>query len=263
MGFDYLDGKLWRQITRDERFFCQRLYELINVDSPIEFVKYLNDTINLTLSTEEEWEVGFELCFYRDLWHYHGKKGELFSPQRTFDLCLFGEDAIIIIEAKAAQGFDHDQNTSFELDVDAVRNLTGVDNVQLIGLCSSKHEIESSTLDLFEGKIIKWKDLAKLYNDDEILLRADDVYEYSKPFSKRGQYSDRKLSGIDLVKSFHEGNTWWVGRGRGGLNGDLIKNDILSGRWKTQMYEVNTISEGPPSRNYFSLEEFVKSVGEG
>jgi hypothetical protein len=30
-----------------------------------------------------------------------------------FDLCLFGERAIVIIEAKAAGGFDADQNAVF------------------------------------------------------------------------------------------------------------------------------------------------------
>ncbi len=262
MGFDYLNGKLWSQVTRDERFFCQRLYELIKEETPIKFVKYLKDTFDFPISIKREWEAGFEVCFYRDLWHFQGKEGDLFSPKRTFDLCLFGEDAVIIIEAKAAQGFHQDQNFSFDLDADAVTKLTGVNDVLLIGLCSSKYKIEPSVHDLFDGNIIRWKDLAKRYNDDEILNRADEVYEYSKPFSKRGRYSDIKLSGTDLVEAFHEGKQWWVGRGGGGLSGDLFKKDIISGRWKTQMYEVNTKSDTPPSRNYFSLEVFAKAVEE-
>ena len=138
MGFKYLDGKLWRQVTRDERFFCQRLYELIKAETPERFVAFLGKTHSLDVPIGGIWEAGFEVCFYRDLWQHRGREGKLFSPKRTFDLCLFGKKAIIIIEAKAAGGFDQSQNASFERDVVEVAKLTEVENVQLVGLCSSK-----------------------------------------------------------------------------------------------------------------------------
>ena len=37
----------------------------------------------------DEWEPAFEACFYRDIWQLRGREGELYSPKRTFDLCLF------------------------------------------------------------------------------------------------------------------------------------------------------------------------------
>ena len=120
--------------------------------------------------------------------------------------------------------------------------------------------IEPSVHELFTGNIITWKEMANRYQDDEILIRADDVYEYSKPFSERGKNSDRRLTGLELLSAYQEGNQWWVGRGGGGLNGDLFNNDILSGRWKTQIYEVNTTSDNPPSRNYFSLKDFIEAL---
>ena len=261
MSFEYLKGKFWSQVTRDERFFCQRLYELIRAETAGNFVRYLCETHGLDVPVEGEWEVGFEVCFYRDLWQLREREGKLFSPKRTFDLCLFGENAIVIIEAKAAGGFDQDQNASFELDIAEVKKLTGVKIVQLVGLCSSKYSIEAELEQTFHGRILRWKDLATRYADDEVLHRADEVYEYQEAFSKRGRHSDVKLSGSVLLEAFHGGASWWVGRGGGGIAGDMFSDDIRTGRWKTQMYEVSTKADGAPSSNYFSLGEFARAVG--
>jgi len=54
----------------------------------------------------------------------------------------------------------------------------------------------------------------------------------------------------------------WVGRG-GGLAGKRFQEDIRSGKWKTQVYEVNTSSVDRPSPNFFHLQEFVDAVSDG
>ena len=260
MGFEYLNGKFWSQVTRDERFFCQRLFELIRSETAVSFVRYLCETHGLDVPVEGEWEVGFEVCFYRDLWQLREREGKLFSPKRTFDLCLFGENAIVIIEAKAAGGFDQDQNVSFELDIAEVKELTGVKIVQLVGLCSSKYNIEAELEQTFHGRILRWNDLATRYADDEVLHRADEVYEYQESFSNHGRHSDVKLSGRELRESYDGGASWWVGR-LGGITGNRFSEDIRTGRWKTQMYEVSTKADGAPSSNYFSLGDFARAVG--
>jgi hypothetical protein len=259
MGFNYLENKRWSQVTRDERFFCQHLFQLVRSESAEVFADYISQFLSLGLSNDGEWEIGFEVCFYRDLWHLKGRKGELYSPKRTFDLCLFGEKDIVIIEAKAATGFDQSQNAIFAHDVDKVQELTRVDNVLLVGLCSSIYPIETEVIGVFNNKILRWKDLAARYGGDEILTRADKVYENQDSFSSFGLNSDNRLSGSALVKAFHEGNELWVGRG-GGFNGERLREDIRTGRWKTHIYEVNTTSTEPPSSNYFRLKEFVQAV---
>lgn len=262
MGFNYLAGKRWSQVTRDERFFCQRLYELINVETPEAFVAFLYDTHDLDVSAGGEWEAGFEVCFYRDLWQHRRRQGKLFSLKRTFDLCLFGEKAIVIIEAKAAQGFEDNQTASFVRDIVEVASLTQVENVQLVGLCSSKYDVEPNLASAFTGPILRWRDLASRYGDDDILLRADDVYEDRQPFSGAGRHSDVKLSGLALLDVFRGGAEWWVGRGGGGIRGDKFKDDLRTGQWREQQYEVNTRAGQPPSSNYFSLGEFAEAVEE-
>lgn len=263
MGFTYLNGYRWKQVTRDERFFCQRLYELVKLETAERFVQYISDFISVDLAAGGEWEVAFEVCFYRDLWQLNDRKGKLFSPKRTFDLCLFGEETIVIIEAKAAGGFDHDQNVSFGRDIEEVQRLTGVKNVHLIGLCSSKYAIEPELAETFRGKVIRWKDLAERYGNDEILHRADNVYENHKAFSTRGRNSNIKLSGSALLEAFQGGAEWWVGRGGGGITGERFGEDVRTGRWKTQIYEVNTKADEPPSPNFFSLGELVQAVEPG
>ena len=107
MGFSYLDGKRWAQVTREERFFCAHLFGLLDEDSEMQkMLSYINDRTGIALPRDVEWELAFEVCFYRDLRHLEKNKGELHSPKRTFDLCLFSEGAIVILEAKAQQDFE-------------------------------------------------------------------------------------------------------------------------------------------------------------
>lgn len=262
MGFKYLGGKRWSEVTRDERFFCQRLYELAKSEPADAFAQYISQELKLGLSRDCEWEIGYEVCFYRDLWQLRGRDGQLYSPKRTFDLCLFSESAIVIIEAKAAVGFAHAQNTVFAKDIEEVRRLTQVQNVQLIGLCSSRCVLDRDCEAFFHGKVIRWKDLAERYGGDAILARADDIYEFREAFANRGRYSNIKLSGTALLEAFQGGAEWWVGRGGGGITGEMFSEDVRTGRWKTQMYEVSTTADQPPSPNYFGLGDFVQAVGQ-
>lgn len=262
MGFKYLDGKQWAEVTRDERFLCQRLYELVRTSSAREFATYLSEKCSLQLPPTGMWEIAYEVCFYRDLWQLRNRRGQLYSPKRTFDLCLFGESAIVIIEAKAAGGFDQDQNLSFVADIAQVRKETGLEAVHLIGLCSSRCPIDDKTADVFHGRVIRWADLSARYGHDEILQRADDIYSEPEAYSSYGRNSNVKLSGLALVEAFRGGALWWVGRGGGGVSGDRFLADVRTGRWRTQTYEVNTSAEGPPSANYFGLAEFVRAVGQ-
>jgi len=257
MSFKYLDSKRWSEITRDERFFCQRLYEHIRTETPERFVAFLVGQHGLNVSTSGLWEVGFEVCFYRDLWQHRGRADALFSPKRTFDLCLFGENAIIIIEAKAAQGFDAEQTAAFVADIAEVKRLTAVERVELVGLRSSKYAVKPDLASAFTGGILTWKELGVRYAGDPVLLRADEVFE--RPSSS--QNSDQKLNGARLLEAFHAGEAWWVGR-NGGLLGAAFRADLQTRSWKAQLYEVNTTANQAPSRNYFSLMEFAAAVVE-
>ena len=104
MGWNYLDGMTWAEVTRDERYFCQQLFAVVQRRGVKEFVELLNQITGLSLPVDVEWELGYKVCFYRDLWQLRGGKGQLYSPKRTFDLCLFSQRQIITPISLAPRG---------------------------------------------------------------------------------------------------------------------------------------------------------------
>ncbi|MEX1046178.1 MAG: toll/interleukin-1 receptor domain-containing protein [Actinomycetota bacterium] len=70
----------------------------------------------------------------------------------------------------------------------------------------------------------------------------------------------KKLTGGEIVERFAagEGAPDWVGRG-GGLTGKAFKDDVATGSWKTQEYEVQFGGQ-LPSKNWFPAGQFVEKV---
>jgi hypothetical protein len=70
----------------------------------------------------------------------------------------------------------------------------------------------------------------------------------------------RRLTGQEIVELQDAGGKTpdWIGRS-GGANGKLFREDVASGSWRTQSYEVR-FGGGLPSRNWFSLVEFLEMV---
>jgi hypothetical protein len=126
------------------------------------------------------YDVGYEVSFYRDLSKEYNIKWEKFL-HRAFDLALFSENDIYIIEAKAHDGFDNEQLDYFEEDKKLVLEIlrkinpkTNVD-IHLWALISSNYNPKSETKSIFE-KIITWKDVSELYDNNKIFNRADGIH---------------------------------------------------------------------------------------
>lgn len=257
MGLTWLDGKNWVQVTREERWFCLHLYNRIVGKGVRKFVAHLRDQYEISVEPDANWELAYEACFYRDLWQYRNRQGSLYSPKRTFDLALFSDEAIIVLEAKAHGAFERAQLDSFSEDRNQIRRETGVDNVLILGLCSSKHELSKAAKECFD-KVVRWKDLSSYFDGDVNLQRADNVFEQTG-FGSFGQNNlGGHMKGEDLLSAFDRGERFSVGR-NGGLHGKRFSADVASGEWKTREYETNR--DSPPSnRNWFSLEDFVDRV---
>jgi hypothetical protein len=58
MGLKYFGGRSWAQVTREERFFCLRLYTLIDDRGVETFTRFLNDRFGLRLDPDANWELG-------------------------------------------------------------------------------------------------------------------------------------------------------------------------------------------------------------
>lgn len=133
----YLDNHRWTDLSREERFFCAELYFVLSRMGGLRhFIEWMNANCGMSLPVDDEWDVGFEVCFYRDLIHSIGLNGtksirdkkvpgteDPFMFKRTFDLALFHPERLVIIEAKAQQGLDDKQLTSFARDARDVRAL--------------------------------------------------------------------------------------------------------------------------------------------
>lgn len=134
----YFAGRSWSDISREERYFCAELYfTLSRMGSLKPFIALLNGQgEELDLPEDDLWQVGFEVCFYRDLIHAigldgtHGIRGKLnpttgenYMAKRTFDLALFHPQHIVIVEAKSQQGLDRKQLASFARDEADIRAL--------------------------------------------------------------------------------------------------------------------------------------------
>lgn len=194
----------WKYITRDERFFCFELYQSLKADQK-GLLTLIKEGINKEKDKEDsnyqkrlefletieskKFDIGVEVCFYRDLLKWNGKgikKYKDLSQKRTFDLALFSEDTIIIIEAKAQQGFDTKQLKEFEKDQKRISDLFEIINkktalqVFIVGLHSSRYTPSKITKPYFDSTI-QWDDIAKKYPDSKDLFnRANEIYPNKK-----------------------------------------------------------------------------------
>lgn len=176
----------WGNITREERYFCSHLYHHFR-GKENDFIKLLDkkDSPKKSLNFSKEqlkedyyWELGYEVCFYRDYSKFMNRDTN-YSKKRTFDLCLFSQSRIIIIEAKAHGGFKKCDFENLGEDITAVKEIIGKqgdDNftVNTVGICSSRYNCRETTRDKFD-LMITWKDIY-LETNDKVFQRADDIY---------------------------------------------------------------------------------------
>jgi hypothetical protein len=68
------------------------------------------------------------------------------------------------------------------------------------------------------------------------------------------------MTGLEIERLFQAGTApALMGRG-GGLLGPRLAEDIRSGRWRQQVYEVRA-SGLPPNRNWFEVKAFMDLIG--
>ena len=184
MGIDYLRGQPWSTWTREERYFCAILFCHARQDLA-GFAAWLISNAGLAIDPAGDWDLGYEVCFYRDyLWQLGVSAKQLGLPaKRTFDLCLFGERDIVVIEAKVCEAYGGAQNDDFALDRVRIKSIEGLEdvNVQVVALASAQYFANAArhgrpdTLTMFDGRIT-WLQVAELYSD-ELLRQADGMYK--------------------------------------------------------------------------------------
>lgn len=180
---------------------------------------HFNKSVAERMARDTSCEIGLEVCFYRDLPFRQPRKGrrpqqtqraekntiedtirmfqdsitqsspnEMTPPtykgflKRTFDLCLFFDDELVIIEAKSQQRFDEKQMNSFRYDMALIPEVSralglAIKQVHLVALTSSRcARPDNIARDFKSGGWITWQSLASGFNQDRILAHADLTY---------------------------------------------------------------------------------------
>ncbi|GHT24232.1 hypothetical protein FACS189430_08800 [Bacteroidia bacterium] len=181
MKIKFLNNQSWNEVSREERFFCAKLYSQMELD-----VVPMLDLLGI--NKDKQFDIGYEVCFYRDVLKAHGKRVSQtrLPSKRTFDLMLISDDELHIIEAKAQQRFDGVQFENIDNDKEHINALfekigQNKPEVQIHALISSNYHPKPTTKSHFNGEPIFWKDVAEKYTAaKEIFMRADKIYEKAR-----------------------------------------------------------------------------------
>ena len=169
----------WKRITREERYFTSLLFHDLKKSS-FPLIKLLREDIEIPAGTKAK-EVGFEVCFFRDAYRMDLIKQHRRFEKQTFDLVLFlSSNHMVIIEAKAQQGFKMDQ---IRMLLDAKQKIVKsgfkpATEVSLVALYSSYYSPRKETLEDFDARIT-WQQIAGIYPKSKHRKgyeRADCIY---------------------------------------------------------------------------------------
>ena len=184
-GLSWLGNRQWWEVTREERYFCAELYCAVKEDIS-KFIAFLDSKYPGKINMDSVWQIGYEVCFYRDWAKIYPEKsqiveagsGQELSKKRTFDLALFSNSQAILFEAKAQQYFTDKQAKEFESDRELFRHCTGVAEVHTAAIISSKYTPQDKTTNYFSlNPLISWEKLACLFDSkSQIFRRADSIY---------------------------------------------------------------------------------------
>jgi hypothetical protein len=191
MGLEYIDKKNklnWADITREERFFTCYLYNdfIKSYQRAVDFIKsniklVNNRKIASVFKQSDDIEIAYEVCIYRDLRMIRPLpecKTAKYSNKRTFDLCIFSSSGLLVIEAKAQQGYTGAQLADIKNDRELLKTALGIDesSVKIISIHSNLYHPTPATLGHFDG-YITWDMVSKEYQENEsIYLRANSIY---------------------------------------------------------------------------------------
>ncbi len=167
----------WREITREERFFTCTLFQDLTI-APLPFLRLLTPKLSLPTNLGLI-DIGFEVCFFRDAAFAGLIERHRHLEKQTFDLVLIlSGDRVVIVEAKAQQGF---HNRQMDMLANARELIQGsaiwpAKDVRLAALCSSRYTPSPKTRACFDV-ILTWTEMAHLFPaNSAIYERADAIY---------------------------------------------------------------------------------------
>jgi hypothetical protein len=116
--------------------------------------------------------------------------------------------------------------------------------------------------------IVTWEHIRDAYDGiegvsyfREILRIAIEEYPDKKATSSWGANAEARLLGSEVLYQYEQDDPKFkmitMGR-KGGIEGSELREDIVTGKWANQLYEVRSVSDN--NRNWFPISEFVSRV---
>jgi len=172
-----MEIKKLSEITRTEVFFTGSLYHAcIKNKDAIESL--LISKLGLE-ETEVITDSGHEVCFFRDFAKegYINRENASFEKQTFDNVFIFSENTVVLIEAKAHQGFSPKQVRYMPDAAEKIKKSRQLpfEKVHLVGICSSKYSPRPNTVRDLDA-VITWAEVAMCFHDDSVFLRADNIY---------------------------------------------------------------------------------------
>lgn len=168
----------WSDNTREERYFTAALFGAL-LDNVDPFWSLLRPRLGIANEVTIV-DIGFEVCMLRDLAHANHIKREAALEKQTFDFVLtLSNDALVLIEAKAHQGFLTRQLENMARTANILLNNSdlGISHVHIAGLHSAKYAPSNVRKQFPAMALLTWLELAPAYpNLSSQLKRANDIY---------------------------------------------------------------------------------------
>lgn len=156
-----------------------------------------------------------------------------------------------------------------EIVLDYLKPVLHVADENLFHCCLLPEKLrDSSGYEHLGYPVITWEALLAEFSEH----RADDYWmavlrlaldSYDDLVSQTAQYGQNKdatLTGTTIYDAAKADALAYTVMGRNlGLHGDPLREDIESGRWRKQSYEVSAAAT-PPNKNWFQIHEFIALV---
>jgi hypothetical protein len=182
----------------------------------------------------------------------------------TPDLILTGDDWLLAVEAKMYHNPNAEAlNTQIRRQrviVDYLIERLGIPSGRVFHLLLLPARFQPGKLN---APVVTWEQVLDQYSVvgpaywvgvlTEALERYEALVSRGPPF---GMHADGKMTGAEIVAAHADGTLEFTYMGRkDGIDGELIKNDVATGQWRTQQYEVRY--QALKAKNWFPVSEFI------
>jgi len=279
-----LDDLIANQLpmNRKERFFTGTVFPMIVCADGFEHFERLTDLVpgcpKLDIKAEPD---GANIEFFTEYGLMESRYGpaaqRLPQPVESRDtpdilVLVTGEPTTLL--AFEAKMYDRPTREAVELQMSQQRTVV-LDYIQRhLAVPRVFHAalLPQGLLEEFGGfayPVVTWEALLEAFSKDreeDYWLRMLEIALDAWPslvgpgVAAYGKKADDQRTGLDIYRRFTEGTLDFTLMGRHeGLTGEPLDEDLKSGRWKKQLYEVRR--EGPPpNRNWFPVAYFVDLV---